>query len=202
MTHAFAALLSTLALWLLAGCGAWAALLLGALVAESWTGGRLRALAWVGCPPGLRRALLLAVGIALVCEAPTSASVGDSTSGGPEGAVSVPAPDRATGRPDPESWTDGVPGSGMVTVRAGDSLWTIVASAAPTSAGNPPPPATVLRLVHRVHHTNRSVLGPDPDHIEPGQRLHLPWPKAHSRPSPPGTGTNQNDRHHHEKEQP
>ena len=82
--------------------------------------------------------------------------------------------------------------AGRVLVRPGDSLWAIVSSAT-TSAGNPASPGRVLRLIDHVHHTNRRVIGPDPDHIEPGQRLQVPaaiTQQSHPEPS------------HHSKEQP
>ena len=32
-------------------------------------------------------------------------------------------------------------------------------------------PPEIAALVARTHRANRAVIGPDPDHIEPGQRL-------------------------------
>jgi resuscitation-promoting factor RpfA len=57
-----------------------------------------------------------------------------------------------------------------VVVRRGDTLWDI-------AARHLGPAATVARVAAewpRWYHANRAVIGPDPDHLEPGQRLHPP----------------------------
>ncbi len=171
----FAGLVTALAGWLLLACGAWTVLLLAALACDTGTGGRLPALEWVGCPPGLRRALFLALGVALVCEVPASAGAADTAAGGPADASSVAAPERATGRLAERGPAQRGGPAQQVTVRPGDSLWTIAAATAAAPDGTSPTDRTVVRLVRQLHHTNRHVVGPDPDHIEPGQRLRVPW---------------------------
>jgi hypothetical protein len=56
-----------------------------------------------------------------------------------------------------------------VIVQPGDSLWSIAAARTPHAS-----PAAVDRAWHRWWHTNRRVVGPDPDLIYPGQRLVVP----------------------------
>ncbi len=73
------------------------------------------------------------------------------------GALSPAAP-RATAVPE------------RVVVRDGDCLWEIAAAHLPADAD----PATVAHAVDAWFTTNRAVVGPDPDHIEPGQVLRAP----------------------------
>lgn len=61
----------------------------------------------------------------------------------------------------------------VVTVRSGDTLWGIAASALPTGTSA----AHVARSVARWHTANRQVVGPDPDLILPGQVLTSPTPE-------------------------
>ncbi len=71
------------------------------------------------------------------------------------------APAAAPGRPNrPEHTT---------VVAPGDSLWAIAARVLPPSATA----AEVDRAWRTLWHRNRSVIGPDPDLISPGQRLDL-----------------------------
>lgn len=59
----------------------------------------------------------------------------------------------------------------IIVVRRGDTLWQIAEHALGPGADDP---AAVARAVHRIHTRNLDEIGPDPDHIEPGQRLVLP----------------------------
>ena len=61
-------------------------------------------------------------------------------------------------------------GDARVTVRAGDTLWAIATRALGPGADA----ASVARSVHRWHEANRATIGPDPDHIVPGQVLTSP----------------------------
>lgn len=70
-------------------------------------------------------------------------------------------------RPDPRD----PPG---LVVAAGDSLWTIAAAHLPASAST----AAVDRAWRRWYAANRSVIGPDPDLIVPGQLLLPPGRRA------------------------
>jgi resuscitation-promoting factor RpfA len=65
-----------------------------------------------------------------------------------------------------------------VVVRPGDSLWAI---ASRRLAGDPradrPSVGEVAREWPRWYRANRALIGPDPDRLAPGQRLHPPTPK-------------------------
>jgi nucleoid-associated protein YgaU len=75
-----------------------------------------------------------------------------------------------------------------VVVRRGDTLWDIAARHLGSAA-------TVARVAAewpRWYHANRAVIGPDPDHLEPGQRLHPPpadtWPTHEPNDDPVSSG--------------
>jgi nucleoid-associated protein YgaU len=55
-------------------------------------------------------------------------------------------------------------------VRAGDSLWSLAAGDLPADSSD----ALVATRWRAIYAANRSVIGPDPDVIVPGQRLVLP----------------------------
>ena len=55
------------------------------------------------------------------------------------------------------------------TVRSGDSLWSIA-----MRASRQADPRSIQLLTQRIYRINRSVVGPDPDLILPGQVLRLP----------------------------
>jgi nucleoid-associated protein YgaU len=57
-----------------------------------------------------------------------------------------------------------------VLVRPGDSLWSLATRDLP--AGSPAP--LVAERWHAIYAANRSLIGPDPDVLVPGQRLRLP----------------------------
>ncbi|MGA8046163.1 MAG: LysM peptidoglycan-binding domain-containing protein [Dermatophilaceae bacterium] len=61
-----------------------------------------------------------------------------------------------------------------VTVRRGDTLWDLAASHLSADATD----AEVADEWHRWFQANRSVIGPDPDLILPGQVLQVPAPTA------------------------
>ena len=63
-------------------------------------------------------------------------------------------------------------------VRAGDSLWGIAARHLGAGATT----AQIAAAWPRWYAANRAVIGPDPDQIEPGQRLVLPSAAAGARP--------------------
>ncbi len=61
-------------------------------------------------------------------------------------------------------------GRGSVTVTAGDTLWSIAAA----RLGARAQPGDISRAWPRWFAANRAVVGPDPDHISPGQVLEAP----------------------------
>jgi nucleoid-associated protein YgaU len=209
---------------------AWLALatlvtVLAATRPRSWAGTVAARTAGVIAPDGLRRVVLLAIGVGLVGAAPAVAapvppvggpvsstavavagpatapldpgwaavaSAGDRLRATAPGAGSrdldpgwVPAP--ATAATTPGTARNGLPGPAVrprqqtedaVVVRRGDCLWTIAAR----QLG---PAATDSRTAAewpRWYSANRAVLGPRPDLLDPGQRLHPPPRQASDRP--------------------
>lgn len=100
------------------------------------------------------------------------------------------APQSCTSRPPRPGWTPPAPsrldqravecsalltgtahgGDDLVTVRHGDSLWSIVAR----SLGGDADPAAVAALWPHWYETNRAVIGDDPSLILPGMQLRIP----------------------------
>ena len=119
-----------------------------------------------GVPAPLRRLVLAACGVAVVAglAAPAHATPAevhrDRT---PQTAAVViaglPLPDRAVAPP-PE----------IVEVRPGDTLWAI----ARRDLGSAADDAAVIARWHEIYELNRTVIGADPDLIQPAQRLRLP----------------------------
>lgn len=84
-----------------------------------------------------------------------------------------PRPESRTTEPrtsQPRTSQPSAAGRGPVTVRAGDTLWGIVARQLPGGASD----ARIAAAVDSWHRRNRAVIGPDPDLILPGQRLAPP----------------------------
>lgn len=138
-----------------------------------------------GVPAGVRRILMSACGVALVSTltAPAGAVPGSAAGdrSAPGAAVQgLPLPDRATAaghvglalarqariaaRP--------APADPAVVVRPGDTLWSLAAADLPPGAGD----AAVTRRWQQIYRANRGLVGPDPDLIQPRQRLRLPRP--------------------------
>lgn len=147
----------------LLGCVAWAWLATTAVAVEAVRGrdGGVR-----GVPAWLRRALLTACGVALAggLTAPAHAD---------PGLDGLPLPDRAS---DPAARSTGstvrADTGHTLTVRPGDSLWSLAAASLDPAAS----PADVDRAWRRLYALNRPVIGPDPDLILPGLQLRLPTP--------------------------
>lgn len=168
----FEVLLTTTAWWLLAGCGCWAALIALAALVEAGSGGRLRAMAWVGCPPALRRTLLTVIGVALVVD-PTSASASVVASAvTPRAGARSPHPTEEELLPVPERPLGPAGDARRIVVRPGDNLWSLAAARLPPTARA----AEVCAQVERLYRRNRDLIGADPDLIRPGQHLVVPHP--------------------------
>lgn len=138
----------------------WLWLVAAVVVAEALRGGSPRVR---GVPAPVRRALLAACGVAVVAglAAPAGAAGRQDP---PQTAASVvasaiaglPLPDRPHGPAHPRARE-------VVTVRDGDSLWSIADEH--LGAGDRWP---------EIYALNRSVVGADPDLIRPAERLRLP----------------------------
>jgi nucleoid-associated protein YgaU len=85
-----------------------------------------------------------------------------------------PAPGPAAGPlPDRPDTSTAPAGAAHVVVR-GDCLWHIAAAHLLARSGAPPSDGDIARAVHDWWTTNADVIGPDPDHLLPGQVLRVP----------------------------
>jgi hypothetical protein len=155
--------------WLCSAAGlagtAWLWLLTTTVAVEALTGARASS----GVPLPLRRLVLAACGVVLAGAAPAVATPVQPQAATHAGAqeptaavflAGLPLPDRAEGVVD------------EVVVRAGDTLWALAERSLPAAAGT----GAVTARWHRIYALNRYQIGPDPDLIQPGQRLRLPPP--------------------------
>lgn len=163
----FDTLLTRGALGALVLAGGWALLVVAAVALEARTGGRVRLAERTGCPPLVRLWLLgafvaLFAGVAPANASTTGSDTGSGTSGATVGAAldGLPLPDRVAGT------NHRSPGR-VVVVRPGDSLWRIARRLLPGQA----PDAEVATVVAALYAANHRTIGPDPDHLVPGQHL-------------------------------
>jgi hypothetical protein len=176
----FGDLLVSGASWALALGGVWAAAICVAAVLEVISSGRLAWTARTGCPAPVRRALLAVLGVVLagggaLSTSPVSAA--PAPLGSSRGQLGLPVPARPTGS------AYAVPRQ-RVEVRPGDCLWHLAQRRSPPGATD----QEVAEVVARAYRANRRVIGPDPDLLQPGQRLRLPPQRARlddtDRPNP------------------
>jgi hypothetical protein len=133
-------------------------------------------------PRVVRRAVEVAVGVTLAA-VPGPALATTAGSAAPAGPAPVPVTDTGTRAPaapgTPTGWPDldrastpppAPPTAAAVTVRSGDTLWGIAGRALGPGA----PAAAVADSWPRWYEANRTVVGPDPDLILPGQVLRPP----------------------------
>lgn len=118
------------------------------------------AASWPGLAPAAVRAALFVGVTAAVGAAPAHADGSHDLDG-------LPLPDRPV--VSSSSAVEPVT-AGVVTVRPGDTLWRLAADQLPDDASL----ADVAAACRAWHHTNRAVIGPDPDLILPGQQLTPP----------------------------
>lgn len=114
-------------------------------------------------PTTLRRAALSLCGLALAAPGMVPAYANDDPSSAPARGST-----RLAGLPLPD-----LPSSKVVTtvtVRSGDSLWSIAERRLPSNSAD----TVVAMRVNRWYARNRGVIGSDPDKIFPGQRLNAP----------------------------
>ena len=122
-----------------------------------------------GVPDGVRRSLLVLCGVALTAGVAAPSMAADGAPSGPEVLAGLRLPERvgvqpmARARPAPLDDT-------VLVVAEGDTLWSLAAD----RLGPDPTADEIAAAWRRLYATNRDVIGPDPSHIEPGQRLVLP----------------------------
>ena len=161
-------LLVTLATYVLAGCLLWALLIAVAGLVEVGTAGRVRAMSWVATPPGMQRAILAVLGVALAggLPGPVSAAATASVVGAAQRPSPLPVPARTVDAPRVRTGQF----TAQVVVRPGDTLWALARAHVPAGSSD----RQVLEATERWHARNRAVIGADPDLIRPGQVLHPP----------------------------
>lgn len=157
----------------LVGCGTWAWVALSVTVVDAWRGVTREPRGPWRLPPGVRRAVLAACGVALASAVTVPAHAGSSGPSRHRHGIArlggLPLPDRAEaprrrhGRADQEA-------PGIVVVAAGDSLWSIARRDLGPGASD----LAVVSHWHAIYAANRRLIGPDPDLVRPGQRLLLP----------------------------
>jgi len=149
-TAGLGGILEHIAWWALLVAGLWSTVVFGLVLRAQVTG----SLGRLPCPRSWRPviAALCGLGTATLLAVPAGAST-----------PSLPTLGRPDGGPAPTSHEH--PPS-RITVRPGDSLWSIVVRRHPGE-----PDAVTARRVGRLHRANRTVIGPDADLIRPGQRL-------------------------------
>ncbi|NYJ04589.1 LysM peptidoglycan-binding domain-containing protein [Petropleomorpha daqingensis] len=118
-------------------------------------------------PAGARRAAAVALGLGLGLGLTTPAFA--SAESVPVSAPDWPGAEPAEPAPDWPAPTDG----DHVVVR-GDCLWDIAAAHLGAAPDSPPTAAGIAEAVGAWWTANRSVIGPDPDLLLPGQVLHPP----------------------------
>ncbi|QIG44016.1 LysM peptidoglycan-binding domain-containing protein [Nocardioides anomalus] len=162
----------------------WVQLLAG--VADAWRGAAHRPGAGTAC--AVRRLALVACGAAVTGGLTALGGVAGADPGVDPGVHPVVRHDRPVdalrGLPLPERAVGPahVLRADVVVVRAGDTLWRLAERRLQPTASD----REVTAAWHRLYAANRSVVGPDPDVLHPGQVL---------RPAPPvTTTTNEEDR--------
>lgn len=162
----FDALLCYGAACVLTGVAGWTAVVATALLLSSRppTAVAGRRLLAASCPRRWRTPLLLALGAASVATVASPAHAEGWRPPALDRPVDTVGTSRAAARPAPAQW---------VRVAAGDSLWSLARQRLPGSDD-----ATLARLVRRTYAANRSVIGPDPNLLHPGEQLRVPGPRS------------------------
>jgi hypothetical protein len=146
---------------------AWLWVLTTAVVVEALRGrpGSAR-----GVPGPLRRLVLAACGVAIAAglavpahASPTEVQHDRTPQTAAVVIAGLPLPERALGSAHP-------PAPEVVTVQPGDTLWAIAHRDLGPAAGD----AAITARWHEIYALNRTVIGADPDLIQPAQRLRLP----------------------------
>lgn len=143
---------------LLALAAIWACAVVASILVELW-----RAHA-AGRRASLWRAVLLCCGLAIV--APAHSASADDQHPLPASLAGLPMPDRAVG----PAHHRHAAGPRTVVVEPGDCLWHLAAADLPPDAGAD----EIAARWHAIYARNRTLIGADPNLIQPGQRLVLP----------------------------
>jgi hypothetical protein len=167
--------------WLAWAWGVLGLLLTAASAVPGAIGGAARGLLRVLLPTGARRAAALALGIGMAVNGPllVGTAVAQPASPGtsspiPDWPSTAAAPPVASPVPD---WPGPPPPAASASAHVvvpGDCLWEIAAEGLRAPTGRPAPNADIAVAVAGWWHANRTVVGPDPDLLLPGQVLRPP----------------------------
>lgn len=126
-------------------------------------------------PAAIRRAvevtLGLTVAVGVLGAAPASAA--SSPAAATTNVAGASATEPSAARPDLD-WPRGAPPAEPVLVRPGDSLWRLAAQQLQAAGTPTPSQAQVAQAWPSWWSANRSLVGDDPDLIQPGMRLSPP----------------------------
>lgn len=165
----FDALLSAGGVWACALSSIWLCVVAAALVLEAWSGRRTFG---PKAPAALRTLVTISAGLA-VSSAALMVPV-HAADPGPAPATRLEGlrlPERSTGAaPNVEATPQGATRPAPVSVRPGDTLWSIAKESLPRHASSD----HVAAAVRAWHHANHDVIGPNPDVLLPGQQLTPP----------------------------
>jgi nucleoid-associated protein YgaU len=177
--------------WLVWAWGCLGLALTAASALPGLLGGVARLGTQVVLPAGARRGAAVLLGVGLGVAAPlagittTALSVPASAAAPAGGVPDWPAGPSVTAAPAPPTaasdgtevpdWPDvSAPADGSHVVVRGDCLWHIAEARLLERSGTPPPDGDIARAVHAWWAANADVIGPDPDHLLPGQVLRPP----------------------------
>jgi LysM domain len=171
-TMPLAPALTALAALVVLGCWLWLAASIAIVTVGTTLDVLRRGTRVRGAAPGtVRRLVAVCLGVTVCATAPVAAhatTVDHSSSGTAPaptaGLTGLALPDRMASPP------AAGPERPVVTVRPGQSLWSIAAGLVPVDAGT----AEVAAECRRLWRLNEGVVGPDPDLIFPGTRLVVP----------------------------
>ncbi|HEX7738862.1 MAG TPA: hypothetical protein VF426_04360 [Marmoricola sp.] len=168
-SSAFGALLHLVSLATISACTTYVAVLLAVLIHEHSSTGRATS-PW--CPRALRPALIALCSAGAVASTIGSATASTADVGAHRAAsasTALPSLDRPLSLPPRRAST--TPGS--VTVRPGDSLWSLVRERHPDADNT-----ATARLVQEWYRADAAAIGADPDLIHVGLVLRLPPDEA------------------------
>jgi nucleoid-associated protein YgaU len=146
-------------------------------------GGAARLATHVVLPAGARRSAALLLGLGLGVTAPLAGAAVTMLATPAVAAVPAavvpdwPARTPVNGPvPDWPGTSPTLPAEDSHVVLRDDCLWHIAASHLLARSGVPPTDGEIARAVHAWWTANADVIGPDPDHLLPGQVLRPPGP--------------------------
>jgi hypothetical protein len=167
----FAEVLAQWCTLVLLGCVAWGWLITTLVLVEALRASGVAPLSRRrrGVPAAYRRLVLGACGVALSAGAAAPALATPGPVPVDQHVVGVATASVIQARA-PMQLRPHAQAASAIVVGRGDSLWRLAAERLPPDADN----ATVAHTWRLLYEANREVIGSDPDHIEPGQRLAQP----------------------------